>query len=99
MSDKKLRKALIKLASEKPDLRKDLLPLLKEGKQEKEADYMVPRADVQKLTKLVREAEALADRISGSIGEEQRSFWYWHDIFVALSNVNEAISSGRPLSS
>ena len=31
MSDKALRSALIRLASEKPELRKELLPLLKEG--------------------------------------------------------------------
>jgi hypothetical protein len=45
MSDKALRKALIRLASEKPELRGDLLPLLKEGGEapkEKVAAYDDP---------------------------------------------------------
>lgn len=37
MSDRRLRSDLLKLASEKPELRKDLLPLLAETKRSKKA--------------------------------------------------------------
>jgi hypothetical protein len=41
MSDKKLRRALIKLAHDKPELRKDLLPLLtKEAARVREGDFV-----------------------------------------------------------
>jgi hypothetical protein len=42
MSDKALRKALIKLAHDKPEIRGEILPLLKESGEKKEAAGSVP---------------------------------------------------------
>jgi hypothetical protein len=69
MSDSKLRKALIRLAHEKPELRKDLLPLLggekKEARinilQDERAFQAAKKEAIQTLTALNRQLASLDD--------------------------------------
>lgn len=48
MSEKKLRSALIRLANEKPELRKELLPLLQDGLSQRRVAKRSPVAEAYK---------------------------------------------------
>jgi len=51
----------------------------------------------KRLTKMVGDAEDLAEEIADAQEPESKAFWYFHDIRVALTKTYEALTSGKPL--